>query len=151
MRNSNILLTAMLAAASVAAQTLPPSPTASVGCHAHEDHWHCDGVASSTVSVIVSSTENPESSQTLALSSTGSLVSSSSISEEHNEGTGSLAPSPTESVGCEPHGDHWHCDGAVIASSTSSVQPTETAGVGKLAMVNAVIIGGLLVTAAMGL
>ena len=22
-----------------------------------------------------------------------------------------LPPSPVESVGCEPHGDHWHCDG----------------------------------------
>ena len=27
--------------------------------------------------------------------------------DDHDEGTGSIAPSPTESVGCEPHGDHW--------------------------------------------
>ena len=26
---------------------------------------------------------------------------------DHEEGTGSIAPSPTESIGCEPHGDHW--------------------------------------------
>lgn len=24
------------------------------------------------------------------------------------EGTGTLAPSPTESVGCEAHGNHWY-------------------------------------------
>jgi len=26
-------------------------------------------------------------------------------------------PSPTESVGCEPHGDHWHCDGPAETGS----------------------------------
>ena len=32
---------------------------------------------------------------------------------EHTDeaGTATLAPSPTESIGCEPHGDHWHCEG----------------------------------------
>lgn len=29
-------------------------------------------------------------------------------------------PSPTESVGCEPHNDHWHCDGPIETSSSSS-------------------------------
>ena len=32
--------------------------------------------------------------------------------------TATLAPSPTESFGCEPHGDHWHCDGSVTAATT---------------------------------
>ncbi|KAL2291482.1 hypothetical protein FJTKL_12874 [Diaporthe vaccinii] len=41
----------------------------------------------------------------------------------------SLAPSPTESVGCEPHGDHArHCDILATAVSTSSdVVATTTA------------------------
>lgn len=26
-------------------------------------------------------------------------------------GTGSLPPSPTDSVGCSAHGDHWDCEG----------------------------------------
>lgn len=47
------------------------------------------------------------------------------VEEDHHDddhtdapGTATQAgPSPTESVGCEPHGDHWHCEG-----------PKETAG-----------------------
>lgn len=26
-------------------------------------------------------------------------------------------PSPSQSVGCEPHGDHWHCDGPAETGS----------------------------------
>ncbi|KAI1206122.1 uncharacterized protein F4807DRAFT_238144 [Annulohypoxylon truncatum] len=144
MRNCSVLFAALLTAPWAVAQTLPPSPTASVGCHAHEDHWHCDGPASSTVSVTAST-------QSLGSSSTTTSPISSSTSEEHEEGTGSLAPSPTESVGCEPHGDHWHCDGAVVTSSTSAVQSTATAGVEKLGIGNAAMIGGLVVAAGMGL
>ncbi|KAK2739968.1 hypothetical protein FQN57_006287 [Myotisia sp. PD_48] len=36
--------------------------------------------------------------------------------------TTSLPPSPTESTGCEPHGDHWHCSGTAIP-------PTESASI----------------------
>lgn len=43
-------------------------------------------------------------------------------------------PSPTESTGCEPHGDHWHCDGPAetgsTAASTSSIMPSPTESVG---------------------
>ncbi|EPS35346.1 hypothetical protein H072_11278 [Dactylellina haptotyla CBS 200.50] len=52
-----------------------------------------------------------------------------------HEGTGTLAPSPTESVGCEAHGNHWHCDGpretlagtstGVAATTSSSPQITD--------------------------
>ncbi|KAI0884947.1 uncharacterized protein GGS22DRAFT_136184 [Annulohypoxylon maeteangense] len=143
MGNCNILFTALLTALCVVAQTLPPSPTASVGCHAHEDHWHCDGPVSTAASLAAST-------QTPASNSTTSPITSST-SEEHEKGTGSLAPSPTESFGCEPHGDHWHCDGAVVASSTSTAQPAVTAGIGKVEIDNAAIIGGLLVVAGMGL
>ncbi|KAI1457888.1 hypothetical protein F4805DRAFT_457331 [Annulohypoxylon moriforme] len=141
MRTHSLLFTAFLAASCVAAQTLPPSPTASVGCHAHEDHWHCDGPASVTAS-------GSFSAQTTVSSSITSSITSST-SEEHEEGTGTLAPSPTESFGCEPHGDHWHCDGAVVASSTSTIQPSATGGVGKLGIDSVAIIGGLIAVAGM--
>ena len=31
-------------------------------------------------------------------------------------------PSPTESVGCEPHGDHWHCEGPKATEATGPVE-----------------------------
>lgn len=48
---------------------------------------------------------------------------------EHTDeaGTGSLSPSPTESVGCEPHGDHWHCEGpAETGTATEDTEAEET-------------------------
>ncbi|KAI0851916.1 hypothetical protein F5Y00DRAFT_258872 [Daldinia vernicosa] len=170
MYTSNAILAAFLVASTAVAQTLPPSPTASVGCHPHGDHWHCDGPASSTASVTISSTHNNKTSKTLAPSPTESIgcephgdhwhcdapasatasATTSVTSEHHDEETGSLAPSPTESVGCEPHGDHWHCDGPAVAETTSSTQPIETAGVGKVEVGSIAMLGGLLAVAGMG-
>ncbi|KAH0429230.1 hypothetical protein CcaCcLH18_08582 [Colletotrichum camelliae] len=31
-----------------------------------------------------------------------------------------LPPAPTESYGCEPHGSHWHCEGAVAATGAAT-------------------------------
>jgi hypothetical protein len=83
------------------AQSLAPSPTESVGCEAHEDHWHCDGPVSTTQTGTITATS--------LITTTTAATSTSSEEEDHDHesGTGSLAPSPTESVGCEPHGDHW--------------------------------------------
>ncbi|KAI1653686.1 hypothetical protein F4813DRAFT_373716 [Daldinia decipiens] len=125
MYNLNAILTTFLVASTAVTQTLPPSPTASVGCHPHDDHWHCDGPASSTALVTISSTHN-------------------------NETLGTLAPSPTESIGCEPYGDYWHCDGPYVAETASSIQPIETAGVGKLGASSIAILGGLFAVAGMG-
>ncbi|KXG51578.1 uncharacterized protein PGRI_089710 [Penicillium griseofulvum] len=83
----------------VLAQDPGPSPTASVGCEPHGDHWHCDGPASTGVSVTSTASE-VEASTTAHVTPT--------------------APSPTESVGCEPHGDHWHCDGPAETASASA-------------------------------
>ncbi|KAJ2986213.1 hypothetical protein NUW58_g5133 [Xylaria curta] len=41
-----------------------------------------------------------------------------------------LPPSPTASVGCEPHGDHWHCDGPATVTSSGVLPPSPTASVG---------------------
>ncbi|KAK4113177.1 hypothetical protein N656DRAFT_828859 [Canariomyces notabilis] len=92
----------------VESPTIAPSPTESVGCVPHGDHWHCEGprptdepaVTTSTVPVITTPT-----------------TTTTSHEEDHGD-SASLAPSPTESVGCEPHGDHWHCDGPAVTMAT---------------------------------
>lgn len=125
--------------------------------HYYSSGRHCDGPASSTVeaatasSIIASVTESSATGSVTA-SSTVSVVTSSSTSdhdEDHEEGSATLAPSPTESVGCEAHGDHWHCDGP--ASTTSSEAAAETGGAGNLRMGSAALVGGLLAAAGMGL
>ncbi|PVH73889.1 hypothetical protein DL98DRAFT_519608 [Cadophora sp. DSE1049] len=109
------------------AQDPGPSPTNSFGCEPHGDHWHCDGpiTASATIPSSVSATAPPA----------GTVVTSSPVEDhnheehedeehDHSSGTGSLAPSPTESIGCEPHGDHWHCEGPVAATTGSGTAAT---------------------------
>lgn len=44
-------------------------------------------------------------------------LSACAVAQETESTSESLAPSPTESVGCEPHGDHWY-----YQSSISSVR-----------------------------
>jgi hypothetical protein len=39
-------------------------------------------------------------------------------SDDHS--TAKAGPSPTESVGCVAHGDHWHCDGPASTSAAES-------------------------------
>ncbi|KAF3144003.1 hypothetical protein TWF569_007168 [Orbilia oligospora] len=124
--------------------TLAPSPTESVGCEAHGDHWHCEGpVAVTTTAAKTTSHDHEEGEGTLAPSPTGSvgceahgdhwhcagpLETTTTTSASHGTGSGTLAPSPAESVGCEAHGDHWHCDGprTTIASTTTSTPTNST-------------------------
>jgi len=35
-------------------------------------------------------------------------------------------PSPTESIGCEPYNDHWHCDAPAKTSRVSSTSASAT-------------------------
>ena len=77
-----------------------PSPTESVGCEPHGDHWHCEGPAET-------STEDEEEAST---------------TETPTE------PSPTESVGCEPHGDHWHCEGPVETGKATTIKLDNSSG-----------------------
>uniref|UniRef100_A0A8H7KEJ1 Hydrophobin n=1 Tax=Bionectria ochroleuca TaxID=29856 RepID=A0A8H7KEJ1_BIOOC len=84
-----------------------PSPTESVGCQPHGDHWHCEGPA-----VTSGASSNVPSSSSAAVTTT------SADHDDHSHGSATpTKPSPTESVGCEPHGDHWHCDGPRVTSS----------------------------------
>lgn len=45
--------------------------------------------------------------------------------EDEDEESESLAPSPTESVGCSPHGDHWHCEGPATTAAEESEATTD--------------------------
>ncbi|KAF1817161.1 hypothetical protein P152DRAFT_363778, partial [Eremomyces bilateralis CBS 781.70] len=123
------------------AQDPGPSPTESFGCAPHGDHWHCEGPAApptsaaSVVSPGPSPTESvgcvPHDDHCVTVSSAESAIvftSSSAVGampsshgEDHASGTGAPHPSPTASYGCEPHGDHWHCDGA--RSTTGGMAP----------------------------
>ncbi|KAF2837909.1 hypothetical protein M501DRAFT_146015 [Patellaria atrata CBS 101060] len=120
--------------------SLAPSPTESIGCEPHGDHWHCDGPAVETTPVVIVITPSAIASATESVLTTTALATltehSHSEGEEDHEHTthdedepmtGMPPPSPTESVGCEPHGDHWHCDGpAVTGPSTLLTTSTET-------------------------
>ncbi|KAG4420111.1 hypothetical protein IFR04_006770 [Cadophora malorum] len=106
-------------ASAALAQDPGPSPTASVGCEPHGDHWHCDGPVSA--SATLPSTTIP--AVVTVIATTSSAVEDHDHEDEehdHSAGTGSLAPSPTESVGCVPHGDHWDCDAPASAVTTGS-------------------------------
>ncbi|KAH8201624.1 hypothetical protein TruAng_004230 [Truncatella angustata] len=155
---TSIFIAALLSGA--VAQTLAPSPTESVGCEPHEDHWHCDGPVSTSSATFTTTVSGSAATITTATSTS----SEHHDEEEHSAGTGSLAPSPTESVGCESHGDHWHCDSpastsgsnsAVIttsgsaattagSSSAASVSAAATAGAPGQSLSGAILVGSLL-------
>jgi hypothetical protein len=113
------------------AETIAPSPTESYGCEPHGDHWHCEGAR--TVAATDAATDSVTTTAAAATTSAAHDHDHDDDEDDHDHddddhtdaaGTGSLAPSPTESYGCEPHGDHWHCEGAITASTT--VPPTGT-------------------------
>ncbi|CAH0038050.1 unnamed protein product [Clonostachys rhizophaga] len=121
-----------------------PSPTESIGCEPHGDHWHCEGPrpTSAAVSSAVSSAADPGPSPTESVGcqphgdhwhcegpATSAAVTTSA-SEDHDHDHSSTVdpgPSPTESVGCQPHGDHWHCEGPAVTSGASSRAPSSSA------------------------
>ncbi|KAF4122056.1 hypothetical protein GMORB2_7649 [Geosmithia morbida] len=106
-------------AAAQSSTSLGPAPTESYGCEPHGDHYHCEGAVSETAT----SSATPVSSSVSA-----TATSEHDHDHDHDDGetSGTLAPSPTESTGCEPHGDHWHCDAAVSETATSDSTLTET-------------------------
>ncbi|KAK1579206.1 uncharacterized protein LY79DRAFT_523070 [Colletotrichum navitas] len=113
-------------------ESLAPSPTESFGCEPHIDHWHCEGARptaaiTSTVMIASSFLSTPSASATV----TKDHDHDDDDHDHDHSGTGSytLAPSPTESFGCEAHIDHWHCEGPVTAASgspTTAVEATLT-------------------------
>jgi hypothetical protein len=98
-----------------------PSPTASIGCVPHGDHWDCEGPAPA------SAPSSSGSDSGILAPATSSATTAAAVSEStHDENapvTGSNldpGPSPTASIGCVPHGDHWDCEGPAPASTASS-------------------------------
>ncbi|CAO1604223.1 hypothetical protein XANCAGTX0491_007787 [Xanthoria calcicola] len=80
-----------------------PSPTASVGCEPHGDHWHCDGPRAAGVAT----------------------TTSAAVAAAQDEETATPSfPPPTESVGCEAHGDHYHCAGPANGAAAGTATPT---------------------------
>ncbi|KAK2052219.1 hypothetical protein LY76DRAFT_610039 [Colletotrichum caudatum] len=125
-------------------ESLAPSPTESWGCQPHGDHWHCDGARSTTAAIY--STVVPASRSLFTPISIATVTTDRDHDHDHDHspatGSYTLAPSPTESFGCEPHNDHWHCAGRIVTfttttatsptsptSPTSATSPTVTASV----------------------
>ncbi|KAF2436935.1 zincin [Tothia fuscella] len=90
-----------------------------VGCTGGEpehNHAHVAPSASQTA------TENAVSSTAAivrppsATPSSTTLVTTTAIAVSSTAAAG-LAPSPTASIGCSPHGDHWHCEGPAPTSA----------------------------------
>ncbi|KFY94601.1 hypothetical protein V500_03143 [Pseudogymnoascus sp. VKM F-4518 (FW-2643)] len=131
---TSITLTLVAAFSLVAAQG--PEPTESYGCEPHGDHWHCEGPITTTTAPTTTSVAPTTTSGVIVISTTAADDHNDHDDEDHTDhpaSTGaSMAPSPTESIGCEPHGDHWHCDGArsttpggaVITSAPASTLTT---------------------------
>lgn len=107
--------------------------------HLHPLDRHCEGARPPSTSSAptppppaVTTTAAPEPTTTAAGDGDGDDEGT-----EHTDapGTDSLEPSPTESIGCEPHGDHWHCEGprppaetGIETSVTSLATLTTTTG-----------------------
>ncbi|EEP76969.1 predicted protein [Uncinocarpus reesii 1704] len=76
---------------------------------AHVPSRHCEGPATPTTAAPVPP-----------------AISSQHDDDGHATVTPTV-PSPTESIGCEPHGDHWHCEGPHETGTTPATEPTSSA------------------------
>ncbi|KAF9894464.1 hypothetical protein FE257_007967 [Aspergillus nanangensis] len=143
------ILAVMAMASTVLAQEDPgPSPTASVGCEPHGDHWHCEGPATeaATETTVVTPTmpsptqsvgcephgdhwhcDGPASTEATATTTASASHSHDDDDDEEEATETPTMPSPSESVGCEPHGDHWHCEGPAETGSVSATTSAEGA------------------------
>ncbi|KAK2807254.1 hypothetical protein FQN50_005541 [Emmonsiellopsis sp. PD_5] len=138
-----------------------PSPTESVGCEPHGDHWHCDAPRTQQPAITGTTTTstNPGPSPTESIgcephgnhwhcdapAATTIIGSSTHSHSDHEDPTGiqDPGPSPTQSAGCEPHGDHWHCDGPVSATGTLPAESTGGAVSNLVRLNNYAAVGGV--------
>lgn len=60
--------------------------------------------------------ETPES-ETAPAATTAAAPAASAATSTGAAAAGVLPPSPTASIGCVPHDDHWHCEGPAPTSS----------------------------------
>lgn len=122
MHLSGSTLISLLCSVGIALAQLPPSPTASVGCEPHDDHWYVPSFLP-YLTILLSCLQNNRHCDGPA-SGVASKTSSS------------LPPSPTASTGCEPHGDHWHCDAPASsgAPQTGAVTSSKASGASSAAV-----------------
>ncbi|KAL8655784.1 MAG: hypothetical protein Q9210_000672 [Variospora velana] len=92
-----------------------PAPTESVGCEAHGDHYDCSGPANAAVTATPAAEAAAEGGED---------------DDHEHEGETPSSPPPTESVGCEAHGDHYHCSGPASAAQATAPPTTSGAAVG---------------------
>ncbi|KAI8689407.1 hypothetical protein LRP88_14185 [Fusarium phalaenopsidis] len=122
-----------------ATESLAPSPTESVGCEPHGDHWHCEAARTSGGAAADAVTSE-------------SVTAATTEEHDHSAGaTESLAPSPTESVGCEPHGDHWHCEGPATGAASGTPTSSPEVTVTNAAGIQMVPVVGLFAAAVLAL
>ncbi|KAL8924555.1 MAG: hypothetical protein Q9172_002639 [Xanthocarpia lactea] len=110
-----------------------PAPTESVGCVAHGDHYDCagpaNGAATATAAAAAHGEEHEhenEGGSHSATNGTATAAGAAGDDDDNHEGATPAFPSPTESVGCVAHGDHYDCTGP--ASATQAPTPPATAG-----------------------
>ncbi|KAK0657922.1 hypothetical protein B0T16DRAFT_315360 [Cercophora newfieldiana] len=136
----------------ILAQSLGPSPTESIGCEPHGDHWDCDApraTITGTVSTTATPIQTPAITQSHDEHEHEHEHSSGIHTDDDDHSTGSLKPSPTESTGCTPHGDHWHCDGKVNETSattpaaTGAVSTTPSSGAGRFGVQEVIMTGAM--------
>ena len=108
-------------------------------CHSYPPHSpahardrHCDGPrtdADENMTDMTTMTTSPATSEAATTTNVEEDHDHDHDDEDHDDHDDggemvTLPPSPTESVGCVPHDDHWHCEGPAI---TEPVEPTTTA------------------------
>jgi hypothetical protein len=101
-----------------------PSPTGSVGCKPHGDHWDCEAPRTAPEGVVAA----PAPTATKGSESHAHEDEHEDGHEgEHEDGhaeSGKLGPSPIESIGCVPHGDHWDCQGPRATEASITTAPS---------------------------
>lgn len=107
-----------------------------MGSHADFEKRHCEGPRP---------TEDAADAETSEEAAETTAAATTSAAEEEADDSSSVdpGPSPTESEGCEPHGDHWHCDGPAETGAEDDAEETDPAeaGVGALSVNIAAIVG----------
>ncbi|KAA8893693.1 hypothetical protein FN846DRAFT_913759 [Sphaerosporella brunnea] len=123
-----------LSALSMAVSAQQPSPTESIGCKAHGDHWHCDSPRVTDAAVSMTAHQAATTSNALHSSAPHSNGHDDHDDHDDHNSSGTAGPSPTESVGCVAHGNHWDCEapastsaagsGAAARNATASLSPS---------------------------
>lgn len=114
----------------------------------------CDAPRSTVATLLTTSTSAgiaaPTTTNVLSHGHEDEHSSGIHTDDDHHSTTGSLKPSPTESVGCTVHGDHWHCDGkkadgtgTQTTATTAAASTVPTSGAGHMGGPEAMMAGAM--------